>query len=143
MISRSDVEAARRRVGSRVRTTPVLQADGLWLKLEQFQHTGSFKARGAFNRVLSAAERGGLPPAGAITASGGSWNASIVAEVASWGDTKLEAAGLGAFIARATEAGDYPRVVLGIVVMAVFVVLVNRLLWRRLYTIAERRTRLD
>ena len=83
------------------------------------------------------------PCGGAITASGGSWNASIVAEVASWGDTKLEAAGLGAFIARATEAGDYPRVVLGIVVMAVFVVLVNRLLWRRLYTIAERRTRLD
>jgi NitT/TauT family transport system permease protein len=80
---------------------------------------------------------------GALTASGGAWNASIVAEVASWGDTKLEAAGLGAFIARATEAGDYPRVVLGIVVMAVFVVLINRLLWRRLYRLAERRTRLD
>ena len=80
---------------------------------------------------------------GALTASGGSWNASIVAEVANWGDTKLEAAGLGAYIARATEAGDYPRVVLGIVVMGVFVVLINRLLWRRLYTIAERRTRLD
>ena len=80
---------------------------------------------------------------GALTASGGSWNASIVAEVASWGDTKLEAAGLGAFIADATEAGDYPRVVLGIVVMAIFVVVINRLLWRRLYTLAERRTRLD
>lgn len=50
---------------------------------------------------------------GALTASGGSWNASIVAEVASWGDTKLEASGLGAYIAQATEAGDYPRVVLG------------------------------
>jgi threonine dehydratase len=75
MISRSDVEAARLRVGSRVRTTPVLQADlpghGLWLKLEQLQHTGSFKARGAFNRVLTAAERGGLPGAGVIAASGG------------------------------------------------------------------------
>ena len=80
---------------------------------------------------------------GALTASGGCWNASIIAEVANWGDIKLEAAGLGAFIAGATEAGDYPRVVLGIVVMAVFVVLLNRLLWRRLYTIAERRTRLD
>ena len=80
---------------------------------------------------------------GALTASGGSWNASIVAEVASWGDTRLEAAGLGAFIAHATEAGDYPRVVLGIVVMAVFVVVINRLLWRRLYALAERRTRLD
>jgi threonine dehydratase len=77
MISRSDVEAARRRVGARVRTTPVLQADGLWLKLEQFQHTGSFKARGAFNRVLAAAERGGLPPAGVIAASGG--NAGLAA----------------------------------------------------------------
>jgi len=77
MISRSDVEAARRRVGSRVRTTPVLRADGLWLKLEQFQHTGSFKARGAFNRVLAAAERGGLPEAGVIAASGG--NAGLAA----------------------------------------------------------------
>jgi NitT/TauT family transport system permease protein len=45
---------------------------------------------------------------GALTASGGSWNASIVAEVASWGDTKLEASGLGAYIAQATEAGDLP-----------------------------------
>jgi len=50
----------------------VLQADGgLWLKLEQLQHTGSFKARGAFNRVLAAAERAALPPAGVIAASGG------------------------------------------------------------------------
>jgi len=80
---------------------------------------------------------------GALTASGGAWNASIVAEVANWGDIRLEAAGLGAFIARATEAGDYPRVVLGIMVMAVFVVLLNRLLWRRLYLVAERRSRLD
>ncbi len=49
---------------------------------------------------------------GALTASGGSWNASIVAEVASWGDDRLEASGLGAFIAKATDAGDYPHVVL-------------------------------
>jgi NitT/TauT family transport system permease protein len=80
---------------------------------------------------------------GALTASGGSWNASIVAEVASWGDTKLKAAGLGAFIAQATEAGDYPRVVLGIAVMSLFVVTLNRLLWRQLYGLAERRFRLD
>ena len=80
---------------------------------------------------------------GWVTAAGGAWNASIVAEVANWGDIRLEAAGLGAFIARATEAGDYPRVVLGIMVMAVFVVLLNRLLWRRLYLVAERRSRLD
>jgi NitT/TauT family transport system permease protein len=80
---------------------------------------------------------------GALTASGGSWNASIVAEVASWGDTKLKAEGLGAFIAQATEAGDYHRVVLGIAVMSVFVVTFNRLLWRPLYALAERRFRLD
>ena len=80
---------------------------------------------------------------GALTASGGSWNASIVAEVASWGDTRLEAAGLGAFIAKATDAGDYPRVVLGVAVMSVFVVTINRLLWRRLYTLAARRYRID
>ncbi len=80
---------------------------------------------------------------GALTASGGSWNASIVAEVASWGDTRLKAAGLGAYIAQATEAGDYHRVVLGIAVMSVFVIACNRLLWRPLYRVAERRFRLD
>jgi NitT/TauT family transport system permease protein len=79
---------------------------------------------------------------GAITASGGSWNASIVAEVASWGDTHLTAAGLGAYIANATEAGDFPRVVLGIVVMCILVTLFNRLLWRPLYAFGERRLRL-
>jgi NitT/TauT family transport system permease protein len=79
---------------------------------------------------------------GAITASGGSWNASIVAEVASWGDTHLTAAGLGAYIAAATEAGDFPRVVLGIAVMCILVTLFNRLLWRPLYAFGERRLRL-
>jgi NitT/TauT family transport system permease protein len=80
---------------------------------------------------------------GALTASGGSWNASIVAEVATWGHIKLTAAGLGAYIAQATEAGDYHRVVLGIAVMSAFVIGFNRLLWRPLYTVAERRFRLD
>jgi NitT/TauT family transport system permease protein len=79
---------------------------------------------------------------GAITASGGSWNASIVAEVASWGDTHLTARGLGAYIATATEAGDFPRVVLGIAVMCILVTLFNRLLWRPLYAFGERRLRL-
>ncbi len=79
---------------------------------------------------------------GAITASGGSWNASIVAEVASWGDTHLTATGLGAYIATATEAGDFPKVVLGIAVMCILVTLFNRLLWRPLYAFAERRLRL-
>lgn len=79
---------------------------------------------------------------GAITASGGSWNASIVAEVASWGDAHLNATGLGAYIASATEAGDFPRVVLGIATMCVLVTLFNRLLWRPLYAFGERRLRL-
>jgi NitT/TauT family transport system permease protein len=79
---------------------------------------------------------------GAITASGGCWNASIVAEVASWGDTRLTAIGLGAYIAKATEAGDFPRVVLGIATMCVLVTLFNRLLWRQLYGVGERRLRL-
>jgi NitT/TauT family transport system permease protein len=79
---------------------------------------------------------------GAITASGGSWNASIVAEVASWGDTHLTATGLGAYIATATENGDFPRVVLGIAIMCILVTLFNRLLWRPLYAFGERRLRL-
>ena len=80
---------------------------------------------------------------GALTAAGGSWNASIVAEAVSWGDEHLQAHGLGSFIAQATDAGDFPRVALGIVVMSVFVVGFNRLLWRPLYRYAERRLRLD
>ena len=79
---------------------------------------------------------------GAITASGGSWNASIVAEVASWGDIHLTATGLGAYIATATEAGDFPRVVLGIAIMCILVTLFNRMLWRPLYAFGERRLRL-
>jgi len=77
---------------------------------------------------------------GAITASGGSWNAAIVAEVASWGNTKLSAHGLGAYIAQATDAGDTARIVLGVVVMSVYVICFNRLLWRPLYAYAMRRT---
>ncbi len=80
---------------------------------------------------------------GAITASGGSWNASIVAEVASWGDTHLQANGLGAYIARATDAGDMHRVVLGIAVMSLYVVIINRAFWRPLYWYAERKCRLE
>ena len=76
---------------------------------------------------------------GAITASGGCWNAAIVAEAVSWGDTHLEAHGLGAYIAAATVHGDFPRIVLGIAVMSVYVILTNRLLWRPLYQLAVRR----
>jgi NitT/TauT family transport system permease protein len=80
---------------------------------------------------------------GAVTASGGSWNASIVAEVARWGDTTLVATGLGAYIAQETEKGDFPRIALGITVLSLYVLLFNRLLWRRLYLLAEERLRLD
>ena len=80
---------------------------------------------------------------GAITASGGAWNASIVAEAVSWGNTKLTAQGLGAYIADNTAAGNYPKIVLGIAIMSLFVTLFNRFLWRPLYRYAENRLRLD
>jgi NitT/TauT family transport system permease protein len=79
---------------------------------------------------------------GAITASGGSWNASVAAELAKWGSHTLRAHGLGAYIADATAAGDFHRIVLGIAVMGFFVVLINRIFWRPLYSYAERRYRL-
>ncbi|MDB5783536.1 ABC transporter permease [Caballeronia mineralivorans] len=80
---------------------------------------------------------------GAITASGGAWNASIVAEAVSWGNTKIVAHGLGAYIAESTANGDYPKIILGIAVMSLFVTLFNRLLWRPLFAYAEARLRLD
>ena len=76
---------------------------------------------------------------GAITASGGSWNASIVAEYVTWGDTTLQAEGLGSYIAHMTAIGDFPRIALGIGVMCVFVMGMNHFVWRRLYAIAENR----
>jgi NitT/TauT family transport system permease protein len=80
---------------------------------------------------------------GAITASGGAWNASIVAEAVSWGKTQVVAHGLGSYIAQTTADGDYPKIILGIAVMSLFVTLFNRLLWRPLYAYAESRLRLD
>ncbi len=80
---------------------------------------------------------------GAVTAAGGAWNASIVAEWVQWHGVKVTAHGLGAYIAQTTAAGDYPRIVLGIAVMSLFVTLFNRLLWRPLYRYAENRLRLD
>ena len=80
---------------------------------------------------------------GAITASGGSWNASIVAEAVSWGNQHLEAAGLGSYISHATGTGDFRRTVVGIVVMALFVVVINRVFWKPLFARAERKFRLS
>ena len=79
---------------------------------------------------------------GAITASGGAWNASIVSEIVSWGSTTLTAKGLGAYISVATGAGDWPRIILGVGLMSVFVVGLNRLVWRPLYALAETKFRL-
>lgn len=80
---------------------------------------------------------------GAITAAGGAWNASIVAEVASWGDETLIATGLGAYITEYTAAGNFPRIALGIGVMCLLVLIFNRLIWRPLYTYANSRFLLE
>ncbi len=76
---------------------------------------------------------------GAITASGGSWNASIVSEYVTWGDTTVQAHGIGSYIAEMTATGDFPRIALGIGVMCVYVMSLNHFLWRRLYRMAEDR----
>ncbi len=74
---------------------------------------------------------------GGVAATGGAWNASIVSEIVSWGDSTLTATGLGTYIAEATALGDWSRITLGIGVMSLFVVGINRLFWRRLYKLAE------
>jgi NitT/TauT family transport system permease protein len=76
---------------------------------------------------------------GGITAAGGAWNASIVAEVVSAKGTTLTATGLGAYIADATGSGDAARILVGVVVMSLYVVGLNRLFWRPLTVLAERR----
>src|SRR3990167_8667955 len=80
---------------------------------------------------------------GAITAAGGAWNASILAEVVQWGDEKLVATGLGSYISEYTAAGNFPYIALGIGVMCLFVLLFNRVIWRPLYVFAENRFRLE
>ncbi len=76
---------------------------------------------------------------GAITATGGSWNASIVAEYVTWGSTTLQAHGIGSYIAEMTARGDFPRIALGIGIMCLFVMGLNHFVWRRLYEMAENR----
>ena len=76
---------------------------------------------------------------GGITAAGGAWNASIVAEIVTYGKHTLVARGLGAYIAQAATVGDFPKVLIGVAVMSVYVVGLNRLVWRRLYHLAETR----
>ena len=76
---------------------------------------------------------------GAVTAAGGAWNASIVAECVSWGDLTLKATGLGEYIATQTISGDFPRLVLGTLVMCLYVLLFNHVFWRPMYRFAEER----
>jgi NitT/TauT family transport system permease protein len=76
---------------------------------------------------------------GAITAVGGAWNISILAESVRWGQTHLTATGLGAFIDQVSDAADFPLLVLGIVVMSTYVLLMNHFIWKPLYRFAERR----
>jgi NitT/TauT family transport system permease protein len=80
---------------------------------------------------------------GLITASGGAWNASIVAEYTEFGGRTRSVTGIGSAIAKATAAGDYPMLLAATLTMIMVVVLVNRFLWRRLYALAEERFRMD
>lgn len=80
---------------------------------------------------------------GAITAAGGAWNASIAAEVASWGNETVVATGLGAYITEYTTLGNFTHSALGIGMMCFFVLVINRLVWRPLYVYAENRFLLE
>lgn len=80
---------------------------------------------------------------GAITASGGAWNASIVAEHVEFAGQTLRTSGLGALIAEATAAGNYPLLLAATLVMVLTVVMINRSVWQRLYRLAEERYRME
>ncbi len=80
---------------------------------------------------------------GAITASGGAWNASIVAERTEFGGRTHSTVGIGALIADATGAGNYPLLLAGTLALVITVVAINRLFWRRLYGVAEQRYRME
>ena len=76
---------------------------------------------------------------GGITAAGGAWNASIVAEIVTWHHSTLHAKGLGNYIAVQSTDGKFAFLLGAGVVMSIFVVVVNRVYWRRLYQLAESR----
>lgn len=80
---------------------------------------------------------------GIITASGGAWNASIVSELVSWHDKQLTATGLGSYISRVTEQGDWAGIIWGITVMCLFVIAINQCLWRRLYQLSRAKYHVD
>jgi NitT/TauT family transport system permease protein len=80
---------------------------------------------------------------GMITASGGAWNASIVSEYITFGGQTLTTTGIGALIAQATAAGNYPLLLAATLSMILAVILINRFFWRRLYQLAEERYRME
>ena len=80
---------------------------------------------------------------GFVTASGGAWNASIVAEYFHFKGQTFSTVGLGSTISQATDTGNYDLLIAATIVMAAMVVTVNRLVWRRLYTLGETRFRLE
>jgi NitT/TauT family transport system permease protein len=80
---------------------------------------------------------------GAITSTGGAWNASIVAEYSTFGGHTTQTVGLGALISHATAQGAYPLLLAATLTMVIVVTTFNRLLWRRLYRLAEDRYRME
>ena len=79
---------------------------------------------------------------GCITAAGGAWNASIIAEIVSWGSTQFVAEGIGAYITQATLVDNFPKIIIGIGVMSLYVIVLNKLVWHPLYNLAEQKTKL-
>jgi len=80
---------------------------------------------------------------GLVTASGGAWNASIIAEYFHFKGQIYTTPGLGATISQATDSGNFDLLLAATIVMAATVVTINRLVWRRLYALAETRFRLE
>jgi len=80
---------------------------------------------------------------GWVTAAGGAWNASIVAEHVEFGGRTYMTTGIGAVIAEATDKGNYPLLLAGTLALVLTVVLINRSFWQRLYRVAEERYRME
>ena len=76
---------------------------------------------------------------GAITASGGAWNASVVAEYITWKGQHLTASGLGSYITENTIQGNFPQLTLGVIVMASWITIINIVFWRKIYQYAQSR----
>lgn len=80
---------------------------------------------------------------GLITATGGAWNASIVSEYVTFGREVMKTRGLGSLISESTVSGNFGLLLLSTIVMAIVVVSINRLLWKRLFALAQEKYRLD